>query len=92
VNSGIQVCAPLLPQLEKAAYWTEYLALFLADGYSLIGQNDKAVAWIRAAMNRGLINYPYLTKLDPLLEGVRKDPEFTKLMEQIHRRWQAVKI
>jgi TolB-like protein len=80
------------PQLEKAAYWTEYLALILADGYSLIGQNDKAVYWARAAVDRGLINYPYLTELDPLLEGVRKDPEFAKLMEEVRRRWQAVKI
>jgi eukaryotic-like serine/threonine-protein kinase len=80
------------PQLEKAAFWTEYLALFLADGYSLIGQNGKAVEWIRVAVNRGFINYSYLTKLDPLLEGVKKDPEFATLMEQVHRRWQAVRI
>jgi hypothetical protein len=77
-------------QLEKAAYWTEYLALFLADGYSLIGHRDPALQWLRTAIDRGFINYPYLAQRDPLLEPLRGDSEFVKLMQQVQQRWQAI--
>ena len=74
-------------QLEQAAYWTEYLALFLADGYSLIGHRDTALQWLRTAVDRGFVNYPYLAKHDPFLESLRGDMAFDALMEEVQRRW-----
>jgi hypothetical protein len=62
--------------LQQAAYWTEYLGLFLADGYSLIGHRDAALEWLRTAVDRGFINYPFLAKHDPLLEPLRGDDDF----------------
>ena len=78
------------PLLEKAAHWTEYLALFLADGYALIGQRDKALYWLRSAIERGFINYPYLSEHDPYLRSLAGDPEFAALLEQVRQRWQAL--
>jgi hypothetical protein len=78
------------PLLEKAATWTEYLALFLADGYSLIGDSDNAVKWLRAAIAQGFINYPYLANRDPFLANVRTDPRFAELMREVKPRWEAV--
>jgi serine/threonine protein kinase len=77
------------PLLEKAAQWTEYLALFLADGYALLNRHDKALYWLRAAFDRGFINYPYLATFDPFLQSLRNDAEFAGLLEQIRRRWEA---
>ena len=67
-------------QLEQAASWTEYLALFLADGYALIGQLDAAMRWLRTAVDEGFINYPYLASRDPFLANLRSDPRFAELM------------
>jgi tetratricopeptide (TPR) repeat protein len=76
------------PQLEQAASWTEYLALFLADGYALIGHRDAAVQWLRAAVARGFINYPYLATRDPFLVNARSDSRFTELIGNVRARWQ----
>ena len=78
------------PQLEQAASWTEYLALFLADGYSLIGRNDDAIRWLRTAITLGFINYPILATRDPFLANVRSDPRFEELMRMVKPRWQAL--
>ena len=77
------------PLLEKAAHWTEYLALFLADGYALMNQHDKALYWLRSALERGFINYPYLAEIDPYLKSLRGEPEYATLLERVRRRWQA---
>ncbi len=77
------------PQLEQAAHWVEYLGLFLADGYALIGRRDHALRWLREAVDRGFINYPFLSKRDPFLESLRGDAEYEALMQQVRRRWQS---
>jgi serine/threonine protein kinase len=76
-------------KLEQAAYWTEYLALFLADGYALVGHRDEAFRWLRIAVDRGFINYPFLTRHDPFLETLRSDAAFDDLMQPVKRRWEA---
>jgi tetratricopeptide (TPR) repeat protein len=78
------------PQLEKASSWTEYLALFLADGYSLLGKTDTAMRWLRNAVDQGFINYPYLAVHDPFLANVRSDPGFAELMREVRTRWEAL--
>lgn len=76
-------------QLEQAAYWVEFLALFLADGYALIGHRDAALRWLRSAADRGFINYPFLAQHDPFLEALRGDAGYEDLMQHVQRRWQA---
>jgi hypothetical protein len=68
----------------------EYLALFLADGYSLIGRNDDAIRWLRTAIALGFINYPILATRDPFLANVRYDPRYEELMRMVKARWQAL--
>jgi serine/threonine protein kinase len=80
------------PLLEKAAYWTEYLALWLADGYALINDRARAMHWLRAAVDRGFINYPYLAEADPFLQPLRGDAEFVELVEQVRQRWKAFEL
>jgi serine/threonine protein kinase/tetratricopeptide (TPR) repeat protein len=82
----------ITPQLEQAAFWTEYLALFLAEGFALLGHRVRAMHWMRKAIDRGFINYPFLADKDPLLESLRSDTEFKELMRQVQRRWQALQF
>ena len=62
------------PLLEQSARWVEYLALFLAEGYALIGRRDDALDWFRRAAQQGFINYPFLAG-DPFVESLRGDAE-----------------
>jgi hypothetical protein len=66
----------------------EYLALFLAGGYALIGRRDDALRWLKEAVRLGFINYPFFTRA-PFLESLRGDAEFQALMQQVERRWRA---
>jgi serine/threonine protein kinase/tetratricopeptide (TPR) repeat protein len=77
------------PLLEQSAHWVEYLAWMLADGYALIGRRDEAIRWLKEAVDRGFINYPFLATRDPFLESLRGDAEYQALMQQVHKRWQA---
>ena len=77
------------PQLEQAAHWVEFLGWFLADAYALLGRRDEAMRWLREAVDRGFINYPYLAKHDPFLESIRGDAEYEALMRLVRLRWQA---
>jgi tetratricopeptide (TPR) repeat protein len=76
------------PSLEQSARWVEYMALFLAEAYALIGQRDDALRWLRGAAQQGFINYPFLAR-DPFLESLRGDAEYQELMRQVERRWKA---
>jgi hypothetical protein len=61
----------------------------LADGYALIGRRDEAIRWLKEAVDRGFINYPFLATRDPFLESLRGDAEYQALVQQVHQRWQA---
>ncbi|HET9363231.1 MAG TPA: hypothetical protein VFO58_25960, partial [Vicinamibacterales bacterium] len=79
------------PLVEQSARWVEYLALFLADGYALIGRRDDALRWLKEAVRLGFINYPFFTR-DPFLESLRGDAEFQALMQQLERRWRSFPV
>ena len=82
--------ASITPQLEQAAFWTEYPALMLTDGFAVLGNRDQAMHWLRRTVNRGFINYPYLAQNDPLMESLRADLDFKALLQEVQRRWQAL--
>jgi len=82
----------ITPQLQRAAFWTENLALWLADGFALLDHRDEAMHWLRKAVDRGFINYAYLAKLDPMLESLRTDAEFKQLIQQVQQRSQALEF
>ena len=76
------------PLLEQSARWVEYLALFLAGGYALIGRRDDALRWLKEVVRLGFINHPFFTRA-PFLESLRGDAEFQALLQQVERRWKA---
>ena len=46
-----------------------------------------SIRWIEVAIERGFINYPFLARWDPCLEGLRSDSRFVALMEVVRERW-----
>jgi adenylate cyclase len=83
-------CAQMTPTVERGTSLQDNAASTIADGYSLIGRTDDALRWIRIAMNRGFINYPFLATYDPFLANVRSDPRFPALMREVKAKWQAL--
>jgi non-specific serine/threonine protein kinase len=73
--------------LTTAARADLYHSWNVAECMAAIGESRAAVGWIANAAERGFINYPLLSSLDPLLEGARRDPEFDTILGDIKRRW-----
>jgi hypothetical protein len=62
----------------------------LAQCYALIGDDDSAMEWLRNAVDRGFVNFPLLSEIDPLLSSLRAKPEFLELMTEVEARWKAL--
>jgi serine/threonine protein kinase len=76
--------------LEHEAGLVDLVAWGIAASYSLIGRTADSLSWIRKGMDRGFINYPFLSTYDPLLANVRSDPRFAELMVELKTRWEVL--
>jgi non-specific serine/threonine protein kinase len=83
----------ITPYARIAARWDAHLSWTMAGCYALVDQKEQALDWLEnAAINRGFINYPLLSKGDPLLENLRGDDRFSDLMVRVKKKWQAFKV
>jgi len=80
------------PKFKDAMRWDEQLSWEMAANYALIGQKQEALDWLENAVNRGFINYPFLNEYDPLLENIRGEERFKKLMERVKREWENFEV
>ncbi len=60
--------------------------------YALIGQKEDSLKILEHAINRGWINYPLFNENDPLLENIRGEPRFKKLMERVKQDWENFEV
>jgi TolB-like protein/Tfp pilus assembly protein PilF len=67
-------------------------SMHLAEGYALIDEKEKALDWLENAINRGLINFHFLNNHDSLLENIRGEPRFKKLMERVKHEWENFEV
>ena len=56
---------------------------------ALSGQKEEALDWLEHVVDCGWINYPLFAEQDPLLESIRGEKRFQKLMEKVKRDWEA---
>ena len=79
-------------ELKTAASSDLNYAWIMSQGYALIDEKQQALQWLSVAVERGFINFPLLSHLDPFLENIRKEPEFASLMESTRERWEAFEV
>lgn len=77
------------PALREAARRTEMFSRFLAECHALAGDVEEALDWLEHAVEIGLAHYPYLSRIDPLLENVRGEPRFREIMARVEAEWRA---
>ena len=61
---------------------------FVAMGYAILDEREKAMDWLEKTVDLGFINYPLLSKYDPFLEKIRREERFKKLMEKVKSEWE----
>jgi TolB-like protein len=80
--------AVLSDAIEAVAGATDVFSRLLAQGFALMGMRDRALFWLRASIDRGFINYPYLADHDPAFRPLRNDPRFEYLLNSVRERWE----
>jgi TolB-like protein/predicted Zn-dependent protease len=78
--------AQLTPQIEAIARATDVFPRFLAEGFALAGKRELAIQWLRIAVDRGFVNYPFLAHHDPAFASLRGDSAFKTLLETTRHR------
>ena len=63
-----------------------------AGGFALIDEKTEAIHWLEHLINKGCINYPILSEIDPFLENIRGEERFKKLMERVKYEWEHFEV
>jgi len=66
--------------------------LDLASAHAAVGAKDEALLWLERAIERGMINYPFLSGHDWYLNSIRGDARFGRVMERAKREWERLEV
>ena len=78
------------PQVFKAQPAEEFDgdgAYWLGGIYSLLGDKQRALVWLRRAVELGNHNYPWFQR-DKNWANMRSDPEYQRVMAEVRRHWE----
>jgi serine/threonine protein kinase/Tfp pilus assembly protein PilF len=63
----------------------------IACVYAVLGDTDKAMAWLERSADTGFPCWPFF-RIDPHLENLREEPAFTRLVADLEHTYTALKI
>lgn len=70
---------------------THHTYYSIACVYSILGDTDKAMAWLERAADTGFPCWPFF-KIDPHLQHVRHEPAFVRLVTDLEATYTAIRI
>ena len=76
----------------QAAAWDAEIPWLLASAHAAVGAKEEALVWLDRAIDRGMINYPFLSEHDRYLDNVRGDARFGRVMERARREWERFEV
>jgi non-specific serine/threonine protein kinase len=82
----------LTPDFVKAMQFDCQYSWHLAAFCAYFGENENSLKWLDNAVSRGFINYPMLSQHDKLLDKVRGEERFKKLMERVKYEWENFEV
>jgi non-specific serine/threonine protein kinase len=78
----------LPPEFTRETIVDPHASWWVAGFFSMAGEGAEALEWIEHAVERGFINYPLLSRGDPLLENIRCEERFQQLMTRVRHDWE----
>ncbi len=73
----------------RPTFWDDAEAPEWTAGWlALVGEKERAFDWLKHWVDRGGINYPMMAQGDPLLESLRGEPQFQRLLDRIRPEWE----
>ena len=73
--------------IEAGPYMDHHVAYSLAAAWAQLGNAAASIKWLQQAADSGFSCYSWVTQ-DPLLEPVRRSPEFTAVLERLRQRYE----
>ena len=64
----------------------------LAGIFAMLKERTEALDWLENAVDRGFINYRFLSEKDCFLANIRDEPRFQKLMERVKYEWEHFEV
>jgi predicted Zn-dependent protease len=83
------LCQVINEDLKNAVAGDLQYSWNLAQCFALVNERAQALQWLGNAINLGFTNYPMISRLDPFLDNIRRDPRFEALVEEVKARWEA---
>jgi len=63
----------------------------IACVHAVLGETDKAMAWLERSVDTGFPCWPFF-RIDPHLEHLREEPAFKQLVADLEQTYTALKI
>jgi TolB-like protein/Tfp pilus assembly protein PilF len=87
-SDGLEILRGLEKKIGERGVGDPEAMYKVAQAYSILGDKPAALRVLRGSVEGGFFSYPYLAT-DPLLDGLRKEPELGEILNASHRRHQA---
>jgi DNA-binding winged helix-turn-helix (wHTH) protein/TolB-like protein/Tfp pilus assembly protein PilF len=87
-SDGLEILRGLEKKIGERGVGDPEATYKIAQAYSTLGDKAAAVRALRRSVEGGFFSYPYLVA-DPLLDPLRKEPEFAEILNVSQRRHQA---
>ena len=84
-------CVHRALDLPRSFGHTHHTYYQIACVYAVLGETDKAMAWLERSVDTGIACWPFF-KIDPHLESLREKAEFKRLVADLTYRSTALKI
>lgn len=89
-REGLDLLKVTENKLQKDPFGDGELSYKLAECYSVLGDKPSALRLLKKSVGQGFFCYPYFLS-DPLLEHVRREPEYASLIDVARQRHQRFK-
>ncbi len=84
--------AAITPELSQITECDPHYSWNFAQCYAVVGDPAKAVEWLEKATQKGFLNYPMISRWDPLLAPVRHTAAFDDLVDRIREKWESFEV
>jgi TolB-like protein/tetratricopeptide (TPR) repeat protein len=90
-NSPALECVRKAIELPRSFGHTHHTYYQIACVYAVLGEPDKAMAWLERSVDTGFACWPFF-RLDPHLENLRGEPEFQRLVADLEHKYTTLRI
>src|SRR4029077_5397383 len=84
-------CVRKALELPRSFGHTHHTYYQIACVYAVLGETNKAMAWLERSVDTGFACWPFF-RVDPHLESLREEPAFTRLVAGLEHKYTALKI